>query len=487
MPWRAAVLLGLALVGAASAARADEASNAAAHSARARSLLSDCPPDFACAALVADAGSTASSPTPFAAASADAAPHAAPAGPVHFPSVDAAAAAFSSSDPHLQAMFRAALENTGKQASWAADGTVYVQTGDIPAEWLRDSSAQVRPYLLFANGNPDVDAFLKAVIERQAKSLSADPYANAFRKDYSVWEEKFELDSLCYPIILAWTYWKATGDASVFTPEVADGFGKALEVMIQEQNHATAPRHYTRNQHPVGDTKMIWTGFRPSDDACQYNFLIPSEMMAVVALGELAEIERDVYKNSADAARAENLRGEVDGGIRKFGIVSHPKFGRIYAYEVDGLGRANLMDDANLPSLLSAPYFGYASASDPVYEATRRFVLSPSDPEYDTGKDASGVGSPHTDGHGRWVWPLSLLAQGITSTSSGEKSKVLSELLASDPGDGRLHESFDPNDPKRFTRKDFGWPNALLAEWVLETQGGRAALPSGGPDAGAQR
>jgi len=482
---RSAVLgVGLALL-VGGGARADDARSPAARVSR---LLAGCPEEFACGPLLADA-----SAPPSLAKTAEASVDAAPLprlGPIDFPAVDAAAAAFRSSDPHLQAMFAAALKNTGNQASWTSDGTVYVQTGDIPAEWLRDSSAQVRPYLLFAKGDPDVDAFLRAVVQRQAKSLSADPYANAFRKDYSVWEEKFELDSLCYPIMLAWTYWKVSGDASVFTPEVAAGFGRALDVMVQEQDHATAPRRYTHKElkkNPVGPTGMIWTGFRPSDDACVYNYLIPSEMMAVVALGELAEIERDVYKNAPVAANAEALRGQVDEGIQKFGVVESPKFGRVFAYEVDGLGHSNLMDDANLPSLLSAPYFGYVPASDPIYQATRRFILSPADPEFYQGKAASGVGSPHTDPHGKWVWPLALLAEGFTATDPAEKSKDLSELLASDPGDGRLHESFDPNNPKRFTRKDFGWPNALLAEWILQTQGGREPLPSGGPDAGAQR
>ena len=466
-----------ALLLAFSGARADDA---AARSARVRGLINPCPDVFDCGDLIADASAP---PTPEAAAFVPASsPAPKPSGPVDFPSVEAAAAAFRSSDPHLQAMFRSALKNTGRQASRAADGTVYVGTGDIPAEWLRDSSAQVRPYLLFAKGNPDVDSFLKGVIERQAKNLTVDPYANAFRKDYSVWEEKFELDSLCYPIILAWTYWKTTGDASVFTPEAAAGFGRALDVMVAEQDHATAPRRYKHRElmnNPVARTGMIWTGFRPSDDACVYNYLIPSEMMAVVALGELAEIERAVYRDSGEAARAETLRGQVDEGIKRFGVIESPKFGRLFAYEVDGRGHFKLMDDANLPSLLSAPYFGYVKASDPVYEATRRFILSPADPEFYRGKSASGVGSPHTDPNGRWVWPLALLAQGLTSTDPAEKAKVLSELLASDPGDGRLHESFDPNDPKKFTRPDFGWPNALLAEWVLETQGGRAPLPTG--------
>jgi meiotically up-regulated gene 157 (Mug157) protein len=404
----------------------------------------------------------------------------APAGAPDFASVRRAAADFHSGDAHLDAVFRNALLDAGKQASYAADGTVYVKTGDIPAEWLRDSSAQVRPYLFFAKKDPAVAALLRGVIERQARSLSRDPYANAFRADYSVWEEKFELDSLVDPITLAWTYWRATSDAGVFTPVVAAGFAAALQTMQAEQNHGTSPRGYKHRElkgNAVGPTGMIWSGFRPSDDACVYNYLIPSEMAAVVALGQLAQIEREVWHDDARAAAAETLREQVHRGIQTYGVVDDPKHGKIYAYEVDGLGRSLLMDDGNIPSLLSAPYLGYGTAADPVYQNTRRYLLSPDDPYYYQGKKGSGIGSPHTPKG--YVWPLALLAQGLTASTPEERSRAQALLLASDPGDGRLHESFDPNDPKRFTRKDFGWPNSLMAEFVLASKGGSPPLPRG--------
>jgi meiotically up-regulated gene 157 (Mug157) protein len=369
---------------------------------------------------------------------------------------------------------------------------VYVKTGDIPAEWLRDSSVQVRPYLFFAAQDPAVRAFLKAVITRQARMLAADPYANAFRADYSVWEEKFELDSLAYPIELAWTYWKVTGDASVFTADVARGFDAAFKTMKDEQDHGASPRRYSHRElknNPVARTGMIWTGFRPSDDACKYNYLIPSEMMAVVALGELAEIEGGPYGDANKAAEVSRLRAEVDAGIKSYGIVDDSKHGRIYAYETDGLGHDVFMDDGNIPSLLSAPMIGYGSASDPVYKSTRSFLLSPDDPFFYAGKkDAAvrGIGSPHTPKG--YVWPLALLAQGMTAGSASERDAALGLLLASDPGDGRLHESFDPDDPKKFTRKDFGWPNSLFAEFVMTAKGGAPPLPVGSTsDLGAAR
>ena len=392
------------------------------------------------------------------------------------------ATSYHNTDGHMEEMYRAALINTSRQATFAPDGTAYVKTGDIPAEWLRDASAQVRPYLFFAKGDPQVDALLRGIILREARYLGVDPYANAFTLGYRVWEQKFELDSLAYPIMLAWTYWKQTNDASIFTGDLTRGFDKALDTMEREQDHPhnstyTHRELWSGKGRPVAYTGMIWTGFRPSDDACYYNYLIPSEMMAVVASGELEEIERDVYHNLITSNRAKTLRGEVQNGIEKFGVVFTPNYGYIYAYEVDGFGNAITMDDANIPSLLSAPYLGYVKPDNLVYRNTRRFLLSKDNPYYYVGRKARGIGSAHTnDGY---VWPLSLILEGLTSVSQAEKRDVLEELLQSDPGDHLLHESFDPNNPLRYSRKDFGWPNALFSEYVMTTFAGFPPLPSG--------
>jgi meiotically up-regulated gene 157 (Mug157) protein len=405
---------------------------------------------------------------------------------VELASIAKAAGAYHNANARLETMYRAALLNTSEQATYASDGTAYVKTGDIPAEWLRDSSAQVRPYLFFAKNDMKVAELLRGIIARQGKYLQVDPYANAFTIDYRVWEEKFELDSLAYPIILAWSYWKATGDATIFTSDESLGFDKALETMEREQDHAHNSK-YTHKElrddngnpgpNPVGYTGMIWTGFRPSDDACKYNFLIPSEMMAVVALGDLEEIERTVYRNLLKSNRAKTLRAEVQDGIQTYGEVFTPNYGYVYAYEVDGLGHQTLMDDANIPSLLAAPYLGYTKPDSFVYKNTRKFLLSRDDPYYYVGSVARGIGSAHTsDGY---VWPLALIVQGLTATSPAEKREVLNELLASDPGDHLLHESFDPNDPMKFSRKDFGWPNALFSEFVMTSFDGVPAQPMG--------
>jgi meiotically up-regulated gene 157 (Mug157) protein len=398
-------------------------------------------------------------------------------------SIERAADDYRSPDVHLQEMFRAALLDTSQLAQYAPDGTAYVKTGDIPAEWLRDASAQARPYLFFAKQDPDVRKLLRAIIARMAKYLQIDPYANAYTLDYRVWEQKFELDSLAYPITLSWSYWKTTGDDSIFTPDFAKALDSVLATMQREQDH---PRDssYTHPEladggkgRPVGYTGMIWTGFRPSDDACYYNFLIPSEMFAVVALGDMAEIERDVYHNIVKAREAKALRDEVQRGIQTYGLVLVPKYGYIYAYEVDGLGHAILTDDANIPSLLSAPYIGYTTPSDRYYENTRHFLLSQDNPSFYQGRDARGIGSYHTPD--KWVWPLALIVQGMTATTPAEKQDVLSQLLASDPGDHLLHESFNPDDPRQYTRQSFGWPNALFSEFVMTQFQGVSEIPMG--------
>jgi meiotically up-regulated gene 157 (Mug157) protein len=362
-----------------------------------------------------------------------------------------------------------------RHASTQLDGTTYITTGDIEAEWLRDSSAIVASYVPYAARDPKIGLVLRGVVARQAKYILIDPYANAFSADYRVAERKFEVDSLLYPIWFAHRYWRETGDRTIFTAEVNRAFERVLAVFRAEQHHvARSPYRHPQlaesgRGSPVGDTGMIWTGFRPSDDPARYHFNIPDNMFAVVAMRDLAEIEREVYRNALDAALAASLAGSVQRAIERYGTVTLPDLGKLYAYEVDGLGHANLMDDANIPSLVSAPYFGYVSQSDPVYQATRRFALSARNPYYFSGAFGRGVGSPHTPNG--YVWPLGLVMQALTSSDPAEIDEVAAGIAASDSGDHRLHESFDINDPTQFTRADFAWPNALYAE-LVERRGG---------------
>jgi meiotically up-regulated gene 157 (Mug157) protein len=365
------------------------------------------------------------------------------------------------------------------------DGTTYLITGDIHAEWLRDASAVARSYVPEAKDDPNMARVLRGVVAREARYIEIDPYANAFTAAYRVFERKFELSSLVYPIWFSYTYWKQTGNDSIFTDDEAIAFQRVLQVMRVEQHHATLS-HYTHPElanHGRGSavtyTGMVWTGFRASDDAARYHYNIPDNMLAVVVLRELAEIERSVYHNEATAREAEELANEIQDGIERFGTVVVDGIGKMYAYEVDGLGHVNLMDDANVPSLLSIPYLGYSTIADPTYQNTRRFVLSPRNPYFFTGKYASGIGSPHTP-HG-YVWPMSLVMQAMTSTDQSEIQRVLGYLAASDTGDHRLHESFDPDAPKTFTRADFAWPNALYTELLaaIDSQKTEKPVPPG--------
>jgi meiotically up-regulated gene 157 (Mug157) protein len=356
------------------------------------------------------------------------------------------------------------------------DGTIYVQTGDIPAMWLRDSSAQSKPYVRFAQAFPKLKPLARAVIERNAKNVLIDPYANAFTAGYKVWEEKWEVDSLAYPVTLAYTYWRRTGDRAMFSPRLHWAFERTLQTYQCEQHHARCS-HYTTRFLPNGgqgaacaETGMIWSAFRPSDDPVRYCYNIPQEMFVVVALHELAEMATPVFGDSKLAAGASRLADEINAGIERHGTVLFPGLGEVYAYEVDGYGRFILMDDANLPNLLAATYYGYSAANDPIYLRTRRFVLSSANPYFYNGKYATGLGSPHTPTG--WVWPLGLIARGLTAQTPFEAARVVSDIAHSDLTDGLIHESFDPNDPSRFTRAEFGWGNALYAELIFRSCAG---------------
>jgi len=363
-------------------------------------------------------------------------------------------------------------EALNRHASRQRDGTTYVSSGDIQAEWLRDASAVMEPYIGQAASDLRVREALRGVVAREARYILIDPYANAFSTDYKVVERKFEVDSLLYPIWFADKYWRETGDASIFTPEVNRAFEKVLETLRTEQHHDRRS-HYRHSDLANGGkgswvhyTGMIWTGFRPSDDPARYQYNVPDNMFAVIVLESLSQIERSVYHNDRDASNAWGLALEAQAGIEQFGKVSVKGFGTIYAYEVDGYGHVNLMDDANIPSLLSIPYFTYLPERDSIYQATRRFVLSSANPYFYRGKYASGVGSPHTPRG--YIWPLSLIMQALTSNDPDEINRVMGYIGASDVGDHRLHESFNADWPEAFTRDDFAWPNALYGELVQQ-------------------
>jgi meiotically up-regulated gene 157 (Mug157) protein len=371
----------------------------------------------------------------------------------------------------LQKLYQTAYDEAiNRHASLQPDGTTYVSSGDIDAEWLRDAAAVMEPYIPLAGSDERIREMLRGTVARMARCILLDPYANAYWANYKVAEHKFEVDSLLYPIWFAGRYYEQTGDRSIFTPEVRRAFARVLRVLRDEQHHGSRSGYthpelgYAGKGSPVRFTGMVWTGFRPSDDPARYHYNVPVNMFAVVVLRRLSALERRIFGDKKAAAEAWGLAVQVRAGIERYGTVRVADLGKIYAYEVDGLGKRALMDDANVPSLLSAPFFGYVPAGNAVYRNTRAFVLSARNPYFYTGKYAVGVGSAHTPRG--FVWPLSLVVQVLTSDDDSEVQRVMGYIAAADVGDHRLHESFDADWPERFTREDFAWPNALYAELV---------------------
>ncbi|WP_260855899.1 glycoside hydrolase family 125 protein [Curtobacterium sp. 9128] len=379
------------------------------------------------------------------------------------------------------------------------DGTAFMVTGDIPAMWLRDSSAQLTPYLHFVADDEALADTVAAVSRRQQASVLADPYANAFNRTADgaghqddrtamtpgVWERKYEIDSLCYPIQLAHTLWARTGrtDHLERFGAVADA---AIRVWTTEQDHEARSAYRFERPDPLlpsdtlvragrgpltVPTGLTWSAFRPSDDATVFGYNVPGNAFAVVALRLVAELATAVLDDQHLADRAERLAVELDRGIREHGVVDHPEHGRVLAYEVDGLGGSLVVDDANVPSLLSLPLLGWCAADDPLYLRTRSAVLSPTNPSWFTGSAGSGIGSPHTPG--RNVWPIALAVQGLTATSEDERQELLRQLCATHAGTNLMHESFDVDDPSAYTRPWFSWANAMFCEFVLDLAGMR--------------
>ena len=401
--------------------------------------------------------------------------------------IDKVCARLEKSSPKLAQLYRNCFPNTiATTIQEQEDGSLFVITGDIPAMWLRDSAPQVDHYIPLA-GDPEVASIVRRVVEKQFQYVLIDPYANSFnpapngeghitdipRNGPWVFERKYEIDSLCYPLWLCYRYWKATGDNAVLEklPQVVE---TVLGVWRTEQHHVEkSPYRFTRTDCPYQDTihnngmgapvaytGMTWSGFRPSDDACTYGYLVPSNMFAVVVLGYAAEMLGD----HPLAAQALALREDISEGLKKFATVEHPVHGTVYACEVDGMGNYLLMDDANIPSLISAPYLGYTTTDDPIYRQTRKMLLSSDNPYYYEGKCAKGIGSPHTPPH--YVWHMALAMQGMTSDDKEEMKAILDMLTNCDGGTGYMHEGFHVDDPTVFTRPWFTWPDSLFCEFV---------------------
>jgi hypothetical protein len=409
-------------------------------------------------------------------------------------------------DPELAWMFQNCFPNTLDTTVefGILDGRpdTFVITGDINAMWLRDSSAQVWPYLPLAKEDRSLQRLLAGVINRQTRCILLDPYANAFNygltgsewdKDRTLMkpglhERKWEIDSLCYPIRLAHGYWLVTGDTSCFNDE----WLKAMTLVVKtfrEQQRLNGPGPYSFERvtsraidtvplngfgNPARPCGLIHSAFRPSDDACIYPFLIPSNLFAIVSLKQLAEIISTEMKDKELASECRALAQQISEALEKYAKASHPKYGSIYAYEVDGFGNRLFMDDANVPSLLALPYLGCCAPGDRIYKNTRAFVLSTDNPYFFRGPAGEGVGGPHV-GLGM-IWPLGIIMRALTSTDDQEITSCLRMLKSSHAGTGFMHEAFSANDAQKFTRPWFAWANTLFGELILKLNSERLHL-----------
>ena len=396
-------------------------------------------------------------------------------------------------DPHIADMFYKCFMNTYETTVMHSfDDEVFVITGDIPAMWLRDSSAQVRHYLHFVNECQEAYELILGLLRCQMRRILIDPYANAFNKGPDnvghrddvtnmnpyIWERKYEIDSLCYPIVLAYDFWQEANSTEQFDSVFYAATLSIVSLWETEQNHVSSPYMFERSNCPPSDTLpnngfgapveytgMTWSGFRPSDDACEYGYHVPSNMFAMVALERLAQIFEEIYSDSKSAERARKLRGQIKSGIDKFAIVEHDKYGQVFAYEVDGKGNFNLMDDANVPSLLSLPYIGCVDYNDFIYINTRKMILSEDNPFFYCGSFLNGIGSPHT--RPGYVWPISLCMQGLTDPDNATRESIIRLIAKTDAGCGFVHESVNVNNPMEYSRPWFAWANSLFAELVI--------------------
>jgi uncharacterized protein len=398
-------------------------------------------------------------------------------------------------DARVRRASRAVAILLGRAVKRDDDGMVHVISGDIPAMWLRDAAAQVAPLLAVSADVPGAADLVRGVLHTQVEQVLIDPRANAFnagptgfriRRDVEnqsawVFERKYALDSLCAPLTLAWRLYRWTGSTQHLDARFREAAKAILAVWREGQDHDHASyvlrRRLARREDslshagrgaPLGRTGMTWSGFRPSDDACIYGYHVPANALAAVSLARLAALLEAVGERSL-AAEARALSNEIRHGIETHAVVEAPEVGRIYAYEVDGLGHAVLLDDANIPSSLSLPYLGYSAAGDPVYRATRAWALSHHNPCWSQGQAVRGVGSSHT--RRGWVWPLAIIMEGLTAQDDDERETALRRVEATAGRDGSLHESVHSADPSRFTRRWFSWADMLYVELVLRTAG----------------
>lgn len=414
----------------------------------------------------------------------------------------------SITDPDVSRLFLNSYPNTldtaVKWKGYAANSTdeelTFLITGDIDAMWLRDSANQMQSYLplLNASSSPDSLASLyRGVINLQSRFILTSPYCNAFQPptesglapeetnpdntvfptydNTSVFECKFELDSLAAFLEISNNYYQATQDLTFYgkynwvraveaVMQVADAMmtstyspnGSVLASPYTFEGLTTRASETLENNglgNPVNnDTGLIRSSFRPSDDATIYQLFIPANMMFSTYLASTSKIMQQLDGQTNLATRMSSLASSLRSAISDYGIVTSRSNGQVYAYEVDGYGSQNIMDDANIPSLLAAPFFGYLDVNDTVYQNTRALVLSSNtNPYFMRGPVVNGIGGPH-DGPG-YAWPMASIVRILTSSDDAEITEQLAEIVSSTDGLGLIHESINTFNQSDWTRQ----------------------------------
>jgi meiotically up-regulated gene 157 (Mug157) protein len=416
-------------------------------------------------------------------------------------------------DPELAWMFENCFPNTLDTTVKASEvhgrpDTVVI-TGDIDAMWLRDSACQVWPYVGLAKSDANLRRMFQGLIGRQARCILIDPYANAFLPDPGsskalswavedltemkpgVAERKWEVDSLCYCMRLAHGYWQATGDTAPLDEQWARAMRLAVTTFREQQRKkGPGPYHFQRKTEVPTDTQalggfgnpalpvgMIYSMFRPSDDACFYSFYVPSNLFAVKALAQLAEMAKEVLQDTALALECNAMAKEIAVALEEYARSKDSHGQEFWAFEVDGYGNQLFMDDANIPGLLGLPYLGCCQKEDQRYQRTRKRALGEKNPYYFQGSAAAGIGGPHAGLN--MIWPMALIVQALTSESAAEIRQCLQWLKSTHAGTGFMHESFDKDNPAKFTRAWFAWANSLFGELIVKVSEERPELLQG--------
>lgn len=386
----------------------------------------------------------------------------------------------------------------------------FIVTGDINACWIRDSTNQVRPYMALASKDSKIFNLILGLINTQVEMVIQSPYCNAFQpppvshlppsqngfddiihpitEPSVVFECKYELDSLGNFLALSNSFYEHTESAQYLTPRWYQALENVLDVIDQQSQSTFNPttgafrknEYIFRRQTNQGtetlplsgvgnpfanDTGLVRSAFRPSDDATILPLLIPSNAMMAVELKRTAKVLRKAGK-SVLAQNLEKISERISSGVWEYGVFKHKVFGEVFAYEVDGYSSHITMDDANLPSLLSLPLLGFLEVDDPVYQNTRKMLLSKtSNPYYLQGPEFKGIGGAHIGFE--HAWPMSLLVQIYTSSDDNEINQCLGLVLNSSQL-GLVHESVHVDHMKDWTRGWFSWANSLLAEVFLD-------------------